>query len=442
MMPILAFAALALAAASPSFAVDDKAVASPRLAALQQALKDGDHDAPTRFWQQVAREGTPLIEPAPGECGRMRVTFLWEAGSAHDDLNVGVLGPFNQDDPPAARRLIHLADTTVWYRTYALDTAARLSYSLAWPAGRTSDAAAIRKQAQDGTAYELFADPKCRRSYVGVFFDENKPYSYAEGPDAPPEPWMAARPAVSQGRLVTFPFRSQILSNTRDITVYLPPGYRSDGEPYPFLLLFDANSYLQTATTPTLLDNMIADGAIPPLVAIFVGRIDRAHRNRELPPNPDFARFVAEELLPAVRRDHHITSSPDQAVIGGASYGALAATAIAQRYPEAFGNVLSQSGSYWWHPGFGDPDKDAFREQMGFLPRTFATGPKLPLRFYLEVGAWEGSSMVLPNRFLRDLLLARGYDVDYHEFVGGHDFINWRGSLPRALIWLLGGPRR
>ena len=108
---------------------------------------------------------------------------------------------------------------------------------------------------------------------------------------------------------------------------------------------------------------------------------------------------------------------------------------------EVFGNVLSQSGSYWWHPGFTLTEDDAFRQQMGWLPRTFASGTRLPLRFYLEVGRAEGSNMVLPNRFFRDLLTARGYEVDYHEFAGGHEYVSWRGRPGPGLIALLGrGP--
>jgi enterochelin esterase-like enzyme len=415
-------------------------VASPRLAALEQDLKAGASAA--GFWREVEKTGTPLIEPLPGRDHEVRVTFVWEAAGPAEDVNVSVVGPFNEDDPPATRRLAHLAASSVWYRSYTVDRAARFTYSLAWPAGRVPNGDAIRRQQQDGQVHELFADPKCGRSIVGVFFEENAAYSYFEGPDAPSQPWLAEREGVPRGRVVRQTYRSAILANTRDVDVYLPPGYRERGEGYPFVVLFDGNSYLRSASVPTQLDNLIADGAVPPLVAIFVGRIDREHRNRELPPNPEFARFVAEELLPALRREYRLAASPRQAVVGGASYGALAATAIAQRYPQVFGNVLSQSGSYWWHPGFALPEDDAFRQQMGWLPRTFADVPRLPLRFYLEVGRSEGASMVLPNRFFRDLLAARGYAVAYDEFAGGHEYVSWRGGLARGLVSLLGPGRR
>jgi enterochelin esterase family protein len=430
--------AIALLVCPVSSPADD--AMSPRLAALEQALKAGGDATP--FWLGVDNAGTPLIERLPGRDDEVRVTFLWQAENASEDVNVSVVAPFNEDDAPTTRRLTHMAGSDVWYRGYTVDPAARFTYSLAWPAGRVAHPDAIRRQAWEGTAYELFSDPKCRRSILGVFFDENAPYSYFEGPEAPAEPWLAARAAAPKGRVRRQTYRSAILDNTRDVDVYLPPGYREHRGAYPFVVLFDGNSYLWSASLPTQLDNLIADGAIPPLVAFLVGRIGREHRNRELPPNPEFARFVAEELMPALRREYRLSASPREAVIGGASYGALAATAIAQRYPQVFGNVLSQSGSYWWHPGFKLPEDDAFRRQIGWLPRTFASGPRLPLRFYLEVGRSESANMLVPNRFFRDLLAARGYAVEYREFAGGHEHVSWRDGVARGLASLLGPARR
>jgi len=40
-------------------------------------------------------------------------------------------------------------------------------------------------------------------------------------------------------------------------------------------------------------------------------------------------------------------------------------------------------------------------------------------------------------RQFRDVLIAGGYDVKYLEFAGGHDFLEWRKTLPDALRWAL-----
>ena len=45
--------------------------------------------------------------------------------------------------------------------------------------------------------------------------------------------------------------------------------------------------------------------------------------------------------------------------------------------------------------------------------------------------------MRLSNRRMKALLEAKGYDVTYREFCGGHDAALWRGSLIQALAVML-----
>ncbi|MHA1727444.1 MAG: hypothetical protein ACTSWY_01775 [Promethearchaeota archaeon] len=72
---------------------------------------------------------------------------------------------------------------------------------------------------------------------------------------------------------------------------------------------------------------------------------------------------------------------------------------------------------------------------------------KLPLDFYIEIGLYEEKeslhgtpSHFFSNRHFRDVLLSKGYSVKYVEYVGGHNFICWRGSLSDGLIYLIGKP--
>jgi enterochelin esterase-like enzyme len=48
------------------------------------------------------------------------------------------------------------------------------------------------------------------------------------------------------------------------------------------------------------------------------------------------------------------------------------------------------------------------------------------------------ADILVPNRNLRDVLFATGYEVHYQEFDGGHDGLSWRSTLADGLVLLMG----
>jgi enterochelin esterase family protein len=135
-------------------------------------------------------------------------------------------------------------------------------------------------------------------------------------------------------------------------------------------------------------------------------------------------------------------------VIGGASGSGHSAACVALQHPESIGNVIAQSGAFWrginhtasyWR----DPARDEGRE--GFA-HAVASRDHVPVRYWLTVGRLECGvafnahivSMVHASRHVRDVLLAKGYEVTLRETSGGHDPYHWESSLPEALIALLG----
>ena len=149
--------------------------------------------------------------------------------------------------------------------------------------------------------------------------------------------------------------------------------------------------------------------------------------------------FVAKELAPWIREKYHATNDPTRTIVAGSSYGGLAAAWTAFSHTEVFGNVLSQSGSFNYIPKNVSAQDSDYYNDAGWLIRQFVRGPTLPLRFYLQVGRFEGLSE--SNRHLRDILEAKGYQVTFAEYSGNHDYLSWRDSLGEGLIVLFGGQR-
>jgi enterochelin esterase family protein len=152
--------------------------------------------------------------------------------------------------------------------------------------------------------------------------------------------------------------------------------------------------------------------------------------------NAEFADWLANDFLPTWRETYAITDDPARTIVTGMSLGGLMSAYCALRHPGAFGNVLSQSGSFWWRPE---------GENWQWLTDQFEASPQLPIRWYLDVGLLEDTrreesgrpSMLDASRRLRDVLASKGYDVCYAEFNGGHDYVSWRGTIADGLAYLL-----
>jgi enterochelin esterase family protein len=201
------------------------------------------------------------------------------------------------------------------------------------------------------------------------------------------------------------------------------------------LILFDGFDYLHEIPAPKILDNLVRAKQIPGLIAVLVDNPPQT-RTQDLFCSDRFGEFVAMELVPWAREHYGVNPTPGQSIVGGSSLGGLAAACTALRHPEVFGNVLSESGAYWWSPQ-GEKDREWVAHQV-------ASTKPVPIRWHLDVGVFEdlpaphGRSLtnLAANRHLRDVLRARGYAVDYSEFSGGHEFVNWQSSMAFGLIRL------
>jgi enterochelin esterase family protein len=348
-----------------------------------------------------------------------------------------------------------IPDSDVWYLTLKLPSGARFTYQLSPNDPMTSDGprAAQRAATRQADPLSLHPDSACSPN-TSKFNCQ----SVAELPGAAPQPWRLAKPGIAEGRVEKQTIKSAIQKIDRSFSVYTPANYKADGPANALLIFFDGEDLSDDQYPVTTLNNLIAASKIPPTVAVFVENVSR-RRLVDLVANPEFADSMATELVPWVRSHYNVTKDPKQTVVTGYSAGGLAAAYVALRRSEVFGNVLSESGAFWWSfehnggvcgprcPDSGgtgaDNAKDATTEG-NFMVKQFLASPKLPLRFYLAAGTFEidreggGGGILESTRHLRDVLLARGYQVDYQQFVGGHDGLSWRGMLADGLIALLG----
>jgi len=426
---------------------------SKRIQTLRNQIGAGQTNTES-FWKQVAAEGTPLSEPYGSDGKYQLVTFLWR--SKNDTRNVFVRGSYLGVGPPADYSMHQIANSDVWYLTVKLPTGARFVYQISPNDPLTFEDPRAAQRGATGQADPLNKNPLSACPPDTSKFNCD---SVAELPGAAPQPWLVAKPGVAEGRVEKQTIKSAIQKIDRPVSVYTPANYKADGPPNALLILFDGEDLSDDGQyRVTTLNNLIAASKIPPTVAVFVENVPR-RRLVDLVASDEFADFMANELVPWIRSHYNVTKDPKQTVVTGYSAGGLASAYVAFRHSEVFGNVLSQSGAFWWsfeHNGGvcgsrcpesggrgGDGSRDATTEGNIMVKQILAS-PKLPLRFYLAVGTFEydrnggGGEILEGTRHLRDVLLAKGYQVHYQQFVGGHDGLSWRGTLADGLIALLG----
>lgn len=422
---------LTLSAARPleADAAAAQLILSPKLQQRSRELASGDTDnAP--FWASIAADGAPLIEHVDGEA---LVTLLWRGNE--QTRQVKVLWSLFHVAPVI--ELQRLGRSDIWYRSFKFAPGTRFEYTLAENPPAVAGPPMMQAMALMAAVQADPLNAGSRGLQPAELFATRSRVELQ--PALSQSEWTQVREGVQRGSVETL----QI--GQRRVSAYTPPGYRRECGPYPLLMLLDGSAYQTLIPVPVILDNLIAAGRLAPTIAVFVDNTSVASRATDMYPNAAFTDLIATQVMTEVRAKYAVTRDPQHAVIGGFSLGGLAATHIAWRHPETFGAVLSQSGAFWWSQdaikaGRGEPILTEGplldpRIESFELARLIARAPKAPIRLHLSAGLYEGDLLVA-NRFVRDVLTAKGNQVEYHEFPGGHDGAFWRESFADALLSL------
>ncbi|HGM6859988.1 TPA: enterochelin esterase [Serratia rubidaea] len=401
------------------------------------------------WWRQVAQRGTPVVE----EHDRQQVRFTWLWRDPHGDerrspirrvyLDINGVTDHHSTEPSTLRRL---AGTDIWHGSFLLPRDWRGSYSLIpvqdaqLPPLFSSDRAQCRQQ-QRAWWISLFplaiADPL--NPYPAASTRIGQPLSLAQGPDAADQrAWLTAPPPLDPAHIHQFLWRSEALGNQRRIWAYAS-GEGAAAAERPLVILLDGQNWVDGQPLLPVLARETAAGRLPAACYLLVDVIDGQHRERELPCNADFWLALQAELLPLVRQRMAFSDSGARTVVAGQSYGGLAAMYAGLHWPQRFGRVLSQSGSFWW-PTVQYVTDFARRAEFdeGWLTQQVRQGRVAAgtLTVFQEAGSRE-EDIEFVNQQMQQALKAAGHRVNYRVFSGGHDALCWRGGLLDGLHWLL-----
>ena len=255
--------------------------------------------------------------------------------------------------------------------------------------------------------------------------------------------WPRIRGRRARGSLVTLPdVVSPELGNSRDLVLWLPPGYARSERRYPVIYMHDGQNLFDPRTSyaePWRVDRAMERASAGSVDAIVVAIPNQGiERIDEYSPFVDaragggkgdrYLDWLIGTVKPLV--DDRFRTRPERAHTGmaGSSMGGLITLYAYLRDPAVFGFVGVMSPSLW------------FAGRSIFS--TLAESPHIPGRIYLDIGAREGKGALDDARRLRDLLSEKGYapgsELRWVEDPRGHhNEVDWGRRFTDAVMFLL-----
>ena len=251
-----------------------------------------------------------------------------------------------------------------------------------------------------------------------------------------------AHEGVSKGQVTKYQWNSRIFPGTvRDYWIYVPAQYDA-AKPACLMVFQDGGTYVSSNgqfRVPIVFDNLIQKKEMPVTIGLFLnpGEVPPAEQNQKARSNRSFeydslgdlyARFLLEEILPAVEKSYNITKNPEGRAICGISSGGICAWTVAWERPDAFRKVLSHVGSFTNIRG-GNVYPALIRKIEG-----------KPIRVFLQDGSNDldnlHGSWPLSNQEMAAALKFAEFDYKFEFGDGGHNGKHGGAILPDALRWL------
>lgn len=338
------------------------------------------------------------------------VTFLWRGEANGVNLRHWIFGL------ESANALARIPNTDLWYLMLDIPSNSRVEYK--YEIHRADRSEWVEDPRNPNRARDPFGANSVLQGEGYVFPDWSLP-------DATSRP----------GLLEPFSFHSKTFGAMKSGKIYLPARFRKSRQ-YPLLVVHDGSDYINFASMKVVLDNLIERLEIPDMIVCFT---DSSDRLREYANDERHAKFLTEELLADLTSRLPIIDRPQSRCLMGASFGGVAALSTAYRYPNVWGRLLLQSGSF----AFTDIGKTnrrgpLFDRVVDFVNKLRRDPMAISERVFMSCGVYE--SLIYENRSLVPLLDSTGMQVKFVEARDGHNWENWRDRLREGLSWLFPGP--
>ena len=246
-------------------------------------------------------------------------------------------------------------------------------------------------------------------------------------------------------------FESKALNTKRNISVYLPPSYKTDSKAkYPVIYMHDGQNVFDGATSyipnqewraDEAAESLIEAGIIEPLIIVAIdnGGMERGNEylptkikmgNNEMGGKADlYGKMLIDEIMPMVNDRYRTKTGPENTGLIGSSFGGVITCYLGTNHPEVFGRLGILSPSVWVD--------DKVLLTMVKAPAKKVRKP----RVWMDMGGKEGTDSIKDVRSLFDAYVKQGWKpksevICMVEQNAEHNEIAWARRLPSILTYL------
>jgi len=240
----------------------------------------------------------------------------------------------------------------------------------------------------------------------------------------PPAGIDLKREDIPHGKLEMIEYDSKTVGTKRKMQVYTPPGYSKDRK-YPVLYLLhgiggDETEWERYAHPDTLLDNLLADQKVVPMIVVMPnGRAQKNDRAEGdvFASGPAFATFerdLLDDVIPTIEARYSVQADREHRALAGLSMGG----------GQSLNFGLAHLDTFAWVGGFSSAPNTKPPEQL--VPDPDAAKRQLKL---LWVACGNKDGLIRISQGVHAYLKEKGVPHVWHVDGNAHDPTEWKNNL-------------
>lgn len=377
------------------------------------------------WWNTVKKLGTPLVTVQTNN--KTSCTFVWRKPK-HEERCFVYIDVYSQSPSIYKKwnRFSHIAGTDVYFFEIELPVAWAGSYvvvTASEEAPQTNCAATRRSwwqnQLKQNAQIDLLSQHQFYSGHLARYLNQVQLEKTKQLP-------TTLCPITK-----TFQWSSLLCQQDYLVDVFISGQVIQ--KPLPLVIFLDGQVWSRELSILSEIRDLTDLKKLRPAAYVFIHSLNSQQRRQDYGCHDVFSQALINELLEILLEQYSFISTTN-ITLCGQSLGGLCALHSALLFPKVFTSLILQSGSYWW----SDFCNSALgRNHTGNLLELLNLSHPLPktTQIYISAGTCETDMRDDAHQLYQQLQSFN--QVSFRTFSGGHDAVNWRADLLKALQKIL-----